>query len=194
MSSLFEKKWPSVICPTITVADSIITVTDTFGLHPKQQITILKTGFEPLEAEIKRVLSRTQIQIGPIGKQISTYWNPTDYSGGSLIASEQERNAIDSNAGLRAAYAEEPTVALRNALVDYYGCYIGSAKDSEGNNRLLVDANIQSTSSNWDRIELGRDECTSNLTNIKYYLDTVLQRELALTYDIDGDLIVIEEV
>lgn len=139
MSSIFEKKWPSIICTSIIVANNVITVSDTKGLHPKQTIELLAIGQDSAEYEIKRVLSSTQLQIGDIGKPIHIYLNPIQFNGGTLVAVEQERNVIDANAGIRASYAEEPTVALRNVLVDYYGNYIASITDNNGSARLAVD-------------------------------------------------------
>lgn len=192
---LTEKKWPSVILTPITVADSVITVSDTFGLHPKQTITLQLLG-DTSDFMIVRILSRTELQVVESGQGFKAKLaNPTSFSGGTLCAVEQERNVIDSNAGIRAAYAEEPTVALRTTLVDYYGKNIASATDVNGDNRLMVDAIAITTPAKlWDRIELDRDPTTKNLIDVKYYLDTVLKRELALSYDLDEDLVLVEEV
>jgi hypothetical protein len=195
---LTEKKWPSVILNPIQVADSVITVADVYGLHPKQQITLFKTGLDPLECEVKRIISKTQFYVGEIGGKISKYLNPTEYDGGSITVSEQERNTVDANAGIRAAYAEEPTVALRNALVDYYGNYIDSEVTDDGKNALVVAAQIDIPfgfkPKKYDQVSLERDSQTKDIVHAKFYYRSVLQKDLLLTYDIDDDLIDVREV
>lgn len=124
MDFLREKKWPSVIAVAVTISDYLVTVDSTAGFHPKQIATLSFAG-QSAEFEIKRIASETQLQLGPIGRGIGVYSNPTQFNGGTLCAVDQDRNAIDMDAAHRAVYAEEPTVALRNALVDYYGRYIG---------------------------------------------------------------------
>jgi hypothetical protein len=195
---LTEKRWPSVILSPITIADSVITVSDTYGLHPKQQITLFKTGLDPFECQVQRIISRTQLYVGPLDGKITKYLNPIDYSGGELVAGEQTRNVMDSNAGIRAAYAEEPTVALRNALVDYYGNYIDSEVTVDGKNALVVAAQIDVPlglkPQRYDKIVLDRDSLTKDIVHAKFYYQTVLQKDLLLTYDLDEDLIIVDTV
>lgn len=119
----YERKWPSVILTPISIANHIVTVSDTRHLHTKQKIILSKPGLDQLELEIKRVLSDTQLHVGLIDKDIGSYTNPVDYNGGTLIAEEQERNKFGSEIVLRAVYQEEPAVALRTLLVDRYGAY-----------------------------------------------------------------------
>lgn len=137
---LFERKWPSVILTGIAVADYVVTVSSTKGLHPKQEVSLSKIGVNPEVYEIKRVLSKTQFQLGLKGTKISRYENPIQFNGGVLSAVEQDRNVIDHTAGIRASYAEEPTVAIRTSLVDYWGEHIDSVTDPSGTVRLAVDA------------------------------------------------------
>lgn len=156
---LTEKKWPSVIFTPISVANSVITVANVYGLHPKQQITLFKTGFDPLVVEVKRILSKTEFYVGPTGGKITKYLDPVDYDGGMATVDEQDRNVIDANAGIRASYAEEPTVALRTVGVDYYGNYIDSIGGlADGHNRFMVDAHSSAVNTStrvYDSIRIG---------------------------------------
>lgn len=120
--STFERKWPSVLLAPISVANSIVTVSSTEGLHPKQRIT-LRLGALQENYEIKRVLSDTQLQVGPPGPTMNQYSNPVSFNGGLLEMSEQERNPMGWEIVGRAVYAEEPIVALRNILVNKWGEY-----------------------------------------------------------------------
>jgi hypothetical protein len=144
LAMLFERKWPSVLLVNISVANAVITVSSTIGLHPKQEITLRNAGLNPLELEVKRIISKTQLQVGLRKSNISKYENPVSYTGGTLEAVEQERNVIDANAGIRAAYAEEPTVALRTTLVDYFGESLATSQTQTGETVLKVDANTVS--------------------------------------------------
>lgn len=142
--STFERKWPTVILTPIGVANYIVTVSSTAGLHTKQQVT-LSLGAAVQDFEIKRILSDTQLQVGATDTGIASYQNPTQFDGGILTMSEQERNKFDTNIVLRAVYAEEPAVALRNVLVNQFGTFIDSVKDSKGINRLAVDGQFTAT-------------------------------------------------
>lgn len=150
----FEQKWPTVILAPITVANHVVTVSDTAGLHTKAKITLSIAGLEQADFEIKRVLNDTQIQIGFIGKAIDAIENPIEYSGGMLTMSEQNRNKFGSEVVLRAVYEEEPATALRNLLVNKYGAPIDSKVGDDGLNRLAVDAavTIQSVSVDLDAL------------------------------------------
>jgi hypothetical protein len=124
--SLREKSWPSVIIPLISVANHIITVVGgtTLGIHPKQAITLLSGGFASEDLEVKEVIDRTTFRVGPIKSSIATYSNPIAFNGGSASIPSQNRNAMDMSAGLRAAYMEEPAVALRTVGVTWDGEFI----------------------------------------------------------------------
>jgi hypothetical protein len=124
--SVLESKWPTILLAPIFVSNHIITVTSTVGLKVRQIVTLKKTGIVAKNYVIKRVLSDTQLQIGLIDPQFNRLENPTEYDGGSLEMYEQERNKMGSELIIRAVYDEEPTVALRNVLVDEFGRYYNS--------------------------------------------------------------------
>lgn len=118
---LYERRWPTVVLTPISVANSIITVSTTNALHVKQKITLRNGPSTQTDLEIKRVLSATQIQVGPIGNEMGNIINPTIYNGGTLEAEEQERNKVSNDITMRAVYQEEPAVALRTVPVDWLG-------------------------------------------------------------------------
>lgn len=137
----FEQKWPTVILTPIAVANHIITVSDTAGLHTKA-IIVLRLAGASIEYEIKRVLSDTQLQVGLPETAINKIENPIAFNGGTLTMSEQNRNKFGSEVVLRAVYEEEPASALRNVLVNKYGAFIDTSVDENGKNRLMVDADL----------------------------------------------------
>lgn len=125
----------------IQVANYRITVSDTAGLHTKMLVQFTKGTLTAL-FEIKRVISTTQIAVGPYNpskaNNINDITNPIEFDGGSLTASEQQRNLMNPEALWRATYEEEPAVANRSLLVDKYGRYIDTI-NQDGENRLAVD-------------------------------------------------------
>jgi hypothetical protein len=126
MPDLREQQWLTVILSPISISNAIVTVSDTFGLHPKAAIS-LSLGAAQGDFEIKRVLSDTQIEIGNVGTGIKgPFLSPTQFNGGMLTMSEQNRNKFGSELVLRAVYQEEPALALRTMQVDPYGEAISS--------------------------------------------------------------------
>jgi hypothetical protein len=142
LPSTFEGKWPTVLLANIQVANFIITVDSTIGLHTKQKVALHKAGEVSTELEIKRVLSDTQIHVGRFDRSINEYENPVEFDGGSLEMQEQNRNRFDGYIVLRAVYQEEPAVALRTMAVDQHGQIIDSVTDVNGVVRQAVDANV----------------------------------------------------
>ena len=140
--TVYERRWPTVVQTPISVSNHVVTVPSTDGLYVKQAIVLSNLGQEPLELEIKRVLSDTQLQVGAVGHPITEYVNPTAYTGGTLTASEQERNKFGADIVWRAVYAEEPIVAIRTIGVDKHGQFLDTITDNNGVNRLAVDANV----------------------------------------------------
>jgi hypothetical protein len=142
--TVYEKRWPTIILAPISIANHVVTVSDTVGLHTKQKVVLSKAGEDTQEFEIKRVLSDTELIIGSIGGDINDFQNPTQFSGGMLVMSEQIRNHFGSEVVMRAVYEEEPAVALRNVLVSKYGQHADYI-NKNGINRLAVDADLTIT-------------------------------------------------
>ena len=122
-----EKRWAAIAPIAFTVdgtSDGIVTLSTTKRIHVKQRIYIQATGNLNLFLEVKRVLSKTQLIVGPQGTPISTTTDISTYTtalGANLYALEQPRPAIPLQEIERAVFEEEPTVAIRSLLVDDLG-------------------------------------------------------------------------
>lgn len=121
-----ERKWET-IPPRTFVSDGTstgqITLSSTSKLRVKQNIIVKATGEEALSLEIKRVLSKTQLLVGPTGainlrSDLTLY---TTAKAATLEAPEQFRPAIPDKEYDRAKFEEEPVVAERVYLVDEIG-------------------------------------------------------------------------
>lgn len=123
VSQMTEKSWPTIILGTITVSvNGIVTCTSTKGLRLKQIVTFSKVGgLDPKDFEIKRVLSDTDFLVGDPSKKIGAISQPTEYSGGSAVVNEQQRNTIGDGYVLRNVYENDPVMALRTIPVDEFG-------------------------------------------------------------------------
>lgn len=125
---MFEKSWLAVPPQLFTVNGSpngLVTIADTGGFKVKAQVVISATGYPNLTVECKRVLSRTQMYVGAIGKNINDRSiDLTNYSianGAFIYQDEQARNTIAAQDIVQAVYEQEPTVAIRTTWVDKYG-------------------------------------------------------------------------
>jgi hypothetical protein len=182
MPDMREQQWLSVILTNISISNSIVTVSDTFGLHPKAAISLT---LGPLQGdfEIKRVLSNTQIEIGNIGTGIKgPFLSPTQFDGGTLTMSEQNRNKFGSELVLRAVYQEEPALALRTMAVDPYGQAISAS------NPLPVSVSGTSGATipdSWEEIDMSYDN-NNNLITVVF--QNPVPTTLTLSYDPNGNL------
>lgn len=124
-----EKSW-SKVGPLALTADGdkegTVIVPSTANLYVKQKVLIITNTVELVNLEIKSVLSKTALKVGPRTPSM------TDYSDLSAIlvsenavlrADFQPRPGIDLKEHERAAFAEEPIVAKRTILVDRLGEY-----------------------------------------------------------------------
>lgn len=122
-------------------SDGIITVPDASLFKVKQEVYIGGNTLPNLnEIEVKRVLSSTQIAIGPKKGNIDSRTDLSAYTlaKNSFIASnEQKRPSVPLEEFSRAMYEEEPTVAQRTILVDKYG------NKYDENNPLPVNAIVE---------------------------------------------------
>lgn len=182
---LREQQWLSVFLSPITVANSVITVSDTFGLHPKAPIQLRDLSGNISDFEIKRVLNDTQIQIGSVGTGIvGPYANPVAFNGGSLTMGEVNRNKFGSELVLRAVYQEEPATALRNLLVNKYGAPIDTSLDAEGDVVLKVDAGLTPDPLPYTddvKIVYGSN---GKASQYQFYLAMVLKYTVNVTYNV----------
>jgi hypothetical protein len=148
-----ETLWNTVV-PQLFTADGtalgVVTVASTAGFKVKQQVIVSMPTLPDLTLQCKRVVSSTQLIVGPIPTQIGqsmltvrTNISAYTVAGGAFIyAEEQPKNKIKVQDINEAVYEQEPTVALRSVLVDQFGSFYGSVVDINGVNRLAVDAAV----------------------------------------------------
>jgi hypothetical protein len=145
---MLEKRFIAVP-PQIFIADGgvngIITIVDTSLFKVKQEVVITGVSLPILDTvEVKRVISSTQMVIGPRGANINSVTNMSAYTvalGSAIFANEQKRPSIPLEEHERANYEEEPVVADRVILVDEMG------DKYNGTNRFPVEATVNLTAS-----------------------------------------------
>jgi hypothetical protein len=102
----------------------VITLSSTCDFKVKQNVTIEATGEPLLNLEVKRVLSKTQLVVGPLKKPIHHFQDMSNYTlakSPTIRAHEQIRPTIPEQEIERLTYEEEPTIARRVVVVDRYG-------------------------------------------------------------------------
>ena len=104
-------------------SNGLVTVQSTSKFKVKASVIISSTSLPDLTLEVKRVLSKTTMLVGAAGNilnrtDISAY---TAASGSTIFQPEQDRPGIPFEQHQRASFEEEPTLAVRNVLVDPLG-------------------------------------------------------------------------
>lgn len=122
-----ERLFAAVVATPFTAngtASGIVTIADTAGFKVKMN-AILKSDTLPEAAfQVKRVISKTQLILGPSGGPLHSRADITAFTtfiNTTIEANEQPRPDIPLVDLERASYAEEPTVAKRVFNVDEYG-------------------------------------------------------------------------
>ena len=125
---MFEKSWLAVAPQLFTsngVDGGYITVADTAGFRVKAQVVISATGQPDLTLQLKRVLSKTQLVVGPLNSAIdNTKINLTAYTlaaGAFIYQNQQPRVTITPADIIQSVYEQEPVCAIRTENVDQYG-------------------------------------------------------------------------
>jgi hypothetical protein len=140
-----ERQWAG-IGPTNFTEDGldtgIITVEDTACYKVKMKVVVFSDTLQDTALVINKILSRTQMKLGPIGGKITEHTDMSDFliSDRAKIRSvaDQDRPSIPPADYERASYEEEPTMAKRTVSVDKYGEIY-----SENNRFPVSDKNIK---------------------------------------------------
>lgn len=101
-----------------------ISVPSTREFKVKQKVRLFSNTQPIQDLEIKRVISQTDIILGPVGPEMKATSDLTLFltaHNAALMIPEQNRNPIVPDAFWRAVYDEEPTIAIRTIAVDAYG-------------------------------------------------------------------------
>lgn len=119
-------------------ADGTITVTDTSCFKVKMTVTIKSDTVEQSNYEVKRVLSPTQMVIGPDNQNIRKKSDMSAFllaDNASVEAAEQDRPSVPPSDMGQAMYEEEPTMARRVITVDKLGNTYG--KSHQGQQQIV---------------------------------------------------------
>lgn len=123
----FERQWPAVAPQQLTAdggATGIILVTDTRGFKVKATAVLSAQGLPDLQVQICKVIGKTKLQVGPVGKAITLPIDCSAYTYARtafIYQAQQEKTKVPQNDRDEAAYEQEPTVAYRTVAVDEYG-------------------------------------------------------------------------
>jgi len=125
---MYEKQWLAVAPVLFTqngANNGYIFVTDTKGFCVKASVVIQATGQPNLTLQCKRVISSTQMVVGPLGTAIgNTKVDLSAYTlaaGAFIYQDQQARVEVSPQDIVQAVYAQEPVVAIRTTSVDDYG-------------------------------------------------------------------------
>jgi hypothetical protein len=122
-----ERNWSAVPIANVTIdgnANGYISVADTFGFYVKQQISLKTTSIGLSAYEVKEVLSKTVLRLGPVKTKIDEISNLSAFTvaaGAQILAFRQQMPLIDQKDLTNALYVREPVVANRVINVDKYG-------------------------------------------------------------------------
>jgi hypothetical protein len=123
-----EKTWLAVPPQLLTVDGGMVgqvTVANTAGFHVKAVATLTATGLPPLNVQIKRVVSKTQMFVGLTTTPLQNHaLNISDYTldaGASISMAEQPKTELRPDDMMMATYENDPIVAWRTIQVDQYG-------------------------------------------------------------------------
>lgn len=188
-----EKKWPAVP-PQLFTADGtalgVVNVASASGFRVKQAASIQSNSLPAIRVQVKRVVSSTQIVVGPIPNEMpinrqqgrSGLTERSDLSaytvadGAFIYAEEQQKVPIDPREIMQAVYRQEPGTTIGVELDDEFG----NAFDIE--NPLPI-----ASSPIWDETDLTYD-ANQNLETVTYK-KAGLTVVLTLSYDSNQNLI-----
>lgn len=165
------------------LADGTLKVNLSDGFKVKAR-AILSSDTQPkLEVEIKAVIDRLTILVGPPSSDIQERLNVSAYlvADNAKLDQPQQRKMSISPADVdRATYEEEPVVARRMIQVTREG----NAFNAKGAGLVPPE---------YDRVFLTRD-IGGRITQTDFYLNDELIKTLEFSYDLDSNLIEVAEV
>jgi hypothetical protein len=124
-----ERKWDRIPPRAFALdggANGSVFLSSTRNFKVKQKVVISATGLPNLSLEVKRVVSPTQLIVGPVSSKMTERQDLSEYLtsiNSTIRAEEQDRSGIPTEQHERAVYAEEPIMAKRVISVDEYGDY-----------------------------------------------------------------------
>ena len=130
---MFEKRLAAISARAFTAdgsATGVVTIADTVPFKVQQAVIVTAIGQTNLELEIKKVISATQLILGPLQSSLNTFTDISAYTvvaSAQIFANEQRRPLVTGDDFERAVYEEEPTVAKRTILVDEKGNKISAS-------------------------------------------------------------------
>lgn len=130
---MLEKRFAAVPAQVLTAngtTSGLVQIADTSLFKVKQCLYVASNTKPNLELEVKKVISPTQMVVGPLTGSIVATADISLYlvaDGANVFANEQRRPTIIGDEFERATYEEEPTVAKRVILVDEFGNRITEA-------------------------------------------------------------------
>ena len=188
---LTERKWDSIPPRAFALdggADGSVFLASTKNFKVKQKVAISAIGLPSLSLEVKKVISPTQLVVGPFSSKMS---DKTDLSLYTLLtnptirAEEQDRSGIPTEQHERAVYAEEPIIAKRVILVDEIGQYF--------NETNAIPVNVISgggssggglAPSNFDDVKIIRD-FEEDPISYEFYLALALVGKIDVFYNLN---------
>lgn len=191
---MLEKRFEAVSPQPFTAngtADGKVTIADTRLFKVGQKVFLKSNSLPFLDGlEVKRILSPTELLVGPEKKPNHVYSNLSGFlvADNAVIGSnEQPRTSVPMEEHSRAVYEEEPTVAIRSMLVDKYG------NDYRIENPFPVNVVEDPVSrKNWDKIIILRDE-DKDIVKATFKRGSTIVKVYDLTYDADKDLIQVDK-
>lgn len=142
-----ERKWLAIE-PSALTADGTtfggIQIPDTAGYRTKMKIGLKSDTQQPSIFQVKEVISKTVMIVGPIGSEVGRAAGAnvsrfTLADNATIHAAEQTKNEIPDKDHYAAVYEADPVVADRVIAVDKRGEFYDSVRDNAGLNRLAVD-------------------------------------------------------
>lgn len=137
-----ERLWEEIPARAFTAngqANGLVTLESTIQFRTNQKVKITSTGNPDKVLVIKRVVSPTQMFLGPDDKNIKSRENLTLYTLAAMAmvsAAEQNKTSIPEKDQLQMTLEREPVNARRVYQVDDFGNAIGTTPENPIHARL----------------------------------------------------------